>query len=217
VSDTTTTTASAEQAATTEGAENESPKAQERIRALVAERAQLRAQLDAVAPKLAEATTLAAQLAAAQAAQAEAAAAWQAKATAWESERAILAAGITDPEAVEVVTALYARVPAPEGGAKPSLAAWLAARDALPRGVRAYLPDAQGGAQAAAAQSAVQVQAAQAQIPKTQPKVNAGAATAAGTSGTWSAAEIMQAMQTPEGRARYAAARATILGSLGKA
>ena len=54
-------------------------------------------------------------------------------------EREISSAGITDAEGMEYVQHAYSRLPA-EG--RPPLAEWLAAKDALPRAVRAYLPEA---------------------------------------------------------------------------
>jgi len=54
-------------------------------------------------------------------------------------EREILAAGVTDAEGVEYVQHAYSRLPT-EG--RPPLAEWLGQRDALPKAVRAYLPEA---------------------------------------------------------------------------
>lgn len=54
-------------------------------------------------------------------------------------EREIMAAGILDSEGLEYVQHAYQRLPA-EG--RPPLAEWLANRDALPKAVKAYLPDA---------------------------------------------------------------------------
>ena len=54
-------------------------------------------------------------------------------------EREISAAGITDAEGMEYVQHAYSRLPS-EG--RPPLAEWLAAKDALPKAVRAYLPEA---------------------------------------------------------------------------
>jgi hypothetical protein len=67
----------------------------------------------------------------------------------WADERAILAAGITEPEGVETARFAWGRVPAasrPKGG----LGEWLGARDALPKGVQAYLPAAAPAAPPAA-------------------------------------------------------------------
>lgn len=54
-------------------------------------------------------------------------------------ERQLLSAGITDAEALEYVQHAYGKLPA-EG--KPPLGEWLGNRDALPKAVRAYLPEA---------------------------------------------------------------------------
>ena len=52
-------------------------------------------------------------------------------------EREIAAAGITDAEGMEYVQHAYGKLPT-EG--RPPLSEWLAAPDALPKAVRAYLP-----------------------------------------------------------------------------
>lgn len=49
-------------------------------------------------------------------------------------------AGVTDTEGEDVIAHLYGKAKAPEGGDKPTLAAWLADRANLPRGALAYLP-----------------------------------------------------------------------------
>lgn len=53
-------------------------------------------------------------------------------------ERQLLSAGITDAEALEYVQHAYGKLPS-EG--KPPLGEWLGNRDALPKAVRAYLPE----------------------------------------------------------------------------
>jgi hypothetical protein len=73
-------------------------------------------------------------------------------------EREISSAGITDAEGMEYVQHAYGKLPA-EG--RPPLAEWLAAKDALPRAVRAYLPEATPAA-------------APAPTTMTMPKANAG-------------------------------------------
>lgn len=118
-----------------------SPKAADRIRALSAERAALQRQLDAVGPQLAAVTATQAELAAARREAQDLAAAHAQAVASWESERAILGAGITDPEAADFVSHAWSRLPV-EG--RPSLGEWLANRDALPRGVRVYLADPPG-------------------------------------------------------------------------
>lgn len=63
---------------------------------------------------------------------------YKAKEATWSMERAIMSAGITDPEGVDFARIAYERLPEdgrPEGG----VSAWLADADSLPRGVAAYL------------------------------------------------------------------------------
>lgn len=199
------------------------PRARERIVALAAERTALRQQLDAVAPKLAEVTTLQAQLAAATTAATAAATEWAAKETAWQTERALLGAGVTDPEAADLVAHAYSRVAAPASGEKPSLSAWLADRASLPKGVLAYLP-APAATTTAAATAATTTGATGATGATTTtapgattakiPPANAGAAAAPGLSGPRTAAEIQELMRTPEGRAEYARIRVAHLAGL---
>lgn len=73
-------------------------------------------------------------------------------------EREIASAGITDAEGMEYVQHAYGRLPS-EG--RPPLAEWLAAKDSLPKAVRAYLPEATPAA-------------APAPTTMTMPKANAG-------------------------------------------
>lgn len=83
-------------------------------------------------------TELEAQLTSLQAAQAQ-----------WDTERAVMGAGITDPEGVSIAAMLYGRL---EEGARPKggIAEWLTG-DAVPKAVRAYLPQAQVAAEATGA------------------------------------------------------------------
>jgi hypothetical protein len=185
------------------------PKARDRIIALAQQGAALRAQLAAVAPKLAEVTALQSQLAAATEARLQDAATWAAKEQQWQTDRALVAAGITDPEAADIVAHAYGRVAAPEGGTKPSLPEWLAQRDALPKGVRAYLPDA-----AVAPPVVAPPVVAPPVVVNPPPRANAGAGVAAPLNGPMSSTEIQQMMQTPEGRARYQTLRTAHLASL---
>lgn len=72
------------------------------------------------------------------AAAAEELAAYKSKEQAWTEERAIIGAGITDAEGIQMARLAWSAVPSdqrPEGG----VAEWL---PSAPRGVRAYLPDA---------------------------------------------------------------------------
>ena len=190
--------------------EDATPKARDRIVALSAEKAQLRSQLDSLAPQLAAAATMQSELDTLRAQHDAARAEWQAAQTGWTTERAILSAGITDPEAADIVAHAYGRVPTPAEGAKPSLSEWLANREALPKGVRAYLPDAV----AMAAPAATGQAPAPAAIPPTA-KVNAGASSGTPAPAKTFSPEAIQAMLgTPQGRATYAANRAAILASL---
>lgn len=54
-------------------------------------------------------------------------------------EREIYSAGITDAEGIEYVQHAYSKL---KGDDRPALGEWLNNRDALPRAVRAYLPEA---------------------------------------------------------------------------
>jgi hypothetical protein len=190
--------------------EDATPKARDRIVALSAEKAQLRSQLDSLAPQLAAAATMQSELDTLRAQHDAARAEWQAAQTGWTTERAILSAGITDPEAADIVAHAYSRVATPAEGEKPSLSEWLANREALPKGVRAYLPDA--GAVAAPATTG---QAATAPALPAAARVNAGASSGTPAPAKTFSPEAIQAMLgTPQGRATYAANRAAILASL---
>lgn len=206
MSDTTTTTATE----IIDIPEDATPKARDRIVALSAEKAQLRSQLDSLAPQLAAAATMQSELDTLRAQHDAARAEWQAAQTGWTTERAILSAGITDPEAADIVAHAYGRVPTPAEGAKPTLAEWLANREALPKGVRAYLPDAVGMAVPAATGQATAPPA----LPPS-PAVNAGASSGTpAPAKTFSPQAIQAMLGTPQGRATYAANRAAILASL---
>ena len=190
--------------------EDATPKARDRIVALSAEKAQLRSQLDGLAPQLAAAATMRSELDALRAQHDAARVEWQAAQTGWTTERAILSAGIVDPEAADIVAHAYSRVATPAEGAKPTLAEWLANREALPKGVRAYLPDA--GLVAAPAATG---QAATAPALPPAAKVNAGASSGTpAPAKTFTPEAIQQMLGTPQGRANYAANRTAILASL---
>ena len=191
--------------------EDATPKARDRIVALAAEKAQLRSQLDSLTPQVAAVATLRGELDTLRAQHDVQRAEWQAAQTGWTTERAILSAGITDPEAADIVAHAYGRVPTPAEGAKPTLAEWLSNRDALPKGVRAYLPDASG---AVAAPATTNQTPAPVALPPT-PSVNAGASSGtAAPAKTFSPEAIQQMLGTPQGRATYAANRTAILASL---
>jgi hypothetical protein len=191
--------------------EDATPKARDRIVALSAEKAQLRSQLDGLAPQLAAAATMRSELDTLRAQHDAARAEWQAAQTGWTTERAILSAGIVDPEAADIVAHAYSRVATPAEGAKPTLAEWLSNRDALPKGVRAYLPDTSGAAAAPATTGQAPAPVA---LPPT-PSVNAGASSGtAAPAKTFSPEAILQMLGTPQGRSAYAANRTAILASL---
>ena len=191
--------------------EDATPKARDRIVALSAEKAQLRSQLDSLAPQLAAAATMRSELDTLRAQHDAARAEWQAAQTGWTTERAILSAGIVDPEAADIVAHAYGRVPTPAEGAKPTLSEWLANREALPKGVRAYLPDTSGAVAAPAATGQAPTPIA---LPPT-PSVNAGASSGtAAPAKTFSPEAIQQMLGTAQGRAAYAANRTAILASL---
>lgn len=61
----------------------------------------------------------------------------------WELERAAVAAGLTDPEGLDLARLAYNRLK-PEDRPRGGIAGWLKDREHLPRGVRAYLPDPEG-------------------------------------------------------------------------
>jgi len=82
-------------------------------------------------------------------------------------EREISSAGITDAEGMEYVQHAYGKLPA-EG--RPPLAEWLAAKDALPKAVRAYLPEATPAA--APAPTTMQMPKANAGVTSQQPVVS---------------------------------------------
>jgi hypothetical protein len=191
--------------------EDATPKARDRIVALAAEKAQLRSQLDSLTPQLAAAATMRSELDAMRAQHDVQRAEWQAAQTGWTTERAILSAGIVDAEAADIVAHAYSRVATPAEGQKPTLAEWLANREALPKGVRAYLPDTSG---AVAAPATTGQAATPVALPPT-PSVNAGASSGtAAPAKTFSAESIRQMLGTPQGRAAYAANRTAILASL---
>lgn len=207
MSDTTTTTA----VEMVDIPEDSTPKARDRIVALAAEKAALKAQLDSLTAKASEASRWQTEAETTRAEYQKAQSEWQAQQTSWQTERAMMSAGITDPEAPDIVQAAYARVQPGEGGAKPTLSEWLANRDALPKGVRAYLPDAPSSPASTAPVEAAPAQSAPAPAA---PKVNAGAAPSAEPVKTFTPQAIQQMLGTPAGRAAYAANRAAILASL---
>jgi hypothetical protein len=108
-------------------------------------------------------------------------------------EREIASAGITDAEGMEYVQHAYGKLPQ-EG--RPPLAEWLAAKDALPRAVRAYLPEATPAA-------------APAPTTMTMPKSNAGVTSQAVTpTAAWTPEAIMR-LSPSEFKANFAAIKAS--------
>ena len=85
-------------------------------------------------------------------------------------EREISSAGITDAEGMEYVQHAYGKLPQ-EG--RPPLAEWLAAKDALPKAVRAYLPEATPAV--APAPTTMQMPKANAGVTSQQPVVSPSA------------------------------------------
>lgn len=102
-----------------------------RIRALSARVKELEGQLAEARPLADSAADLRAKL---EEIKAES----KAQREAAQLERAIFAAGITDEEGIEYVQHAYGKL-AVDG--RPTLGEWLGNREALPRAVRAYLPD----------------------------------------------------------------------------
>lgn len=74
----------------------------------------------------------------------------------WGAERTLIGMGVQDQEGQEIIKALYDRVKPDAAGAKPSIGDWLAARDSLPKAVKAYLPDSGTPAPSAGAGSVPQ-------------------------------------------------------------
>jgi hypothetical protein len=110
-----------------------------RIRQLVARVKELEGRVGELEPVAAQAEKWRAQVD-------EVKAASKAEREALRVEREIAAAGITDAEGMEYVQHAYGKLPT-EG--RPPLSEWLAAPDALPKAVRAYLPASTTAAPAA--------------------------------------------------------------------
>lgn len=147
--------------------------AAERIRQLVARVKELEGRVGELTPLAESAEKWRAQVD-------EVKAASKAEREALRVEREIAAAGITDAEGIEYVQHAYGRLPA-EG--KPPLAEWLGNKDALPKAVRAYLPEASPAAPATPAAPA----------PVAMPKSNTGAVTQAPAQvQSWTAEAIMR-------------------------
>ena len=113
---------------------------------------------------------------------------YKAKEVSWGEARASRGAGITDADGIEFARHAYARLPA-EG--RPAISDWLGAKDKLPRGLQAYLP------QPAGQQVVV-------------PPPNAGVKPTQAAAPQWSAEQIM-AMSPSD----WSKQRGLVLGSMG--
>jgi hypothetical protein len=133
----------------------------------------------------------------------------QEKESAWGMERELLRSGVLDPEAQEVARLFHGKLAPGADGTKPTISQWLANRDALPKAVAAYLPQAQPQVQQ------VQAPAPQAGAPapvrQALPDSDRGAGAAPQASSAFSPTAIKNL--TPE---EYAKSRPAILASLGK-
>lgn len=162
--------------------------AEARIRQLVARVKELEGRVGELTPLAEQAEKYRAQVD-------EVKAASKAEREALRIEREIASAGITDAEGMEYVQHAYGRLPA-EG--RPPLAEWLGNKDALPKAVRAYLPEATPAA--APTPTTMQMPKANAGVTSQQPVVSPSA---------WNEAAI--AKMTPS---EWKANKAAILASL---
>ena len=105
--------------------------------------------------------------------------------------------GVLDAEGIEYVQHAYGRLPAEN---KPALAEWLGNKDALPKAVRAYLPEAAPAAPATQATPA----------PVAMPRSNAGAVTQAPPQASAFTAEAISRMTPAEFKANRDAIMATL-------
>lgn len=197
------------------GAQEPGPIPYGRFQAVVQERnalqdriAGLERTVQGLTEKGATADTLAAQLREAQQKH-------EAERSAWGTERAIVGAGITDPEGVEFARLAYERMKPGEDGKKPSITDWLGQRDALPKAVRAYLSDGaaqqgQGGQQGQQGQGAnAGGQVGQGQQGQGKgPAANGGVKPYSGAPAAFTAEAV--AKMTPE---QYRASREAILAA----
>jgi hypothetical protein len=171
---------------TTEGGDNG---AAARIRQLVARVKELEGRVGELTPLAESAEKYRAQVE-------EVKATSKAEREALRMEREIASAGITDAEGIEYVQHAYGRLPS-EG--RPTLAEWLAAKETLPKAVRAYLPEA-----------APTTPASTGPTPQALPKSNAGMVTQTPpATTTWTSEAIMRL--TP---AEFKANEAAIMAAL---
>jgi hypothetical protein len=173
--------------------------AEARIRALVAEKKQLEAQL-------AEARELATGADKWKQKYEEAQSTYKSEREAARLERDILAAGVTDAEGIEYVQHAYSKLPA-EG--RPPLAEWLGNRDALPRAVKAYL--AEPASVAPGASQGPSSTPAPTPAPTPMPRSNTGAVTASQPAPTAWSAEAISKLTPAEFKANRDAIMASIL------
>ncbi len=130
----------------------------------------------------------------------------------WEAERAshaetlaLVRAGVTDDEGAEFVRLAYQRVPAdqrPAGG----ISEWLGNRDALPKAVQVYLPQAEQPPAPAPEPAKVPPKPG----VRPAPNPNAGARGTPGAPPVYRAGDVMK--MTDE---EFAAAEATIMAQIG--
>lgn len=136
-----------------------------RLTKVVEEREAAKAEAAAVRKELESAKSAAAELATVRA-ELDAAKATAAKAAeSWRTERVLLEAGLTDPEAREVATLLYGRLPVEE---RPSFETWVGGLRADPSKAPKSLQAWMGGAVAPA--STVPPRAGGTQTAPTQPR-----------------------------------------------
>jgi DNA repair exonuclease SbcCD ATPase subunit len=171
---------------TTEGGDNG---AAARIRQLVARVKELEGRVGELTPLAENAEKYRAQVE-------EVKATSKAEREALRMEREIAAAGITDAEGIEYVQHAYGRLPS-EG--RPPLAEWLAAKDALPKAVRAYLPEAAPPAPAPTGPT-----------PQALPKSNAGTVTQTPPATTTWTPEAIMRLTPAEYKANAAAIQAAL-------
>ena len=91
----------------------------------------------------------------------------------WATEKALVGAGLTDLEGIDMARMSYARV-RPEDRPKGGIGEWIKS-DAVPRGVRSYLPSAEDKAAATAKAEPAKAQPRQAANTDSKARSTAGA------------------------------------------
>lgn len=132
----------------------------------------------------------------------------------WEVERAAMAAGLTDPEGLDLARVLYARVK-PEDRPKGGIAGWLKDRDALPKGLRTYLATEDGDKSTTTDGKGDKGKGAQQAAPKDGPRTQApppdrGVRAASGSGAPYTGKDL--ARMSPQD---YAAQRSSVWDSVG--